>query len=424
MELKKIMLLTLILAGCALPEKSMPKLPFEPMEFTEKTFTISEIVHIEDYLARIPDRQVDIDVHNTLKLRDFISVLTAAGINIIANISPETEITVPKYSGDIKPLLKGIQESHGLHFYFSNNTLSIREKLPVSVLVLFPETKENVIALVQSFGVENPFYDASTSRVVFESDYITYMRIKDYFAAAHTLNFVVMDVVIIETDETESIESGIDLKTLAASMGAIGLKDLAQVAGLTDGGFLLKLQGHNVDLQAAIKYFQDKGHYRIIQNARLSTINGHQAVLDISDKIPYVDSIQITSLSDNAENVQAYTFASVSSGLVLTVTPIVHPGIIAISFDCRLQNVKDFLQVGPADQQISRPVTSVRSIKSTIGVTPGEIVIVGGLKYQGVSRASHTLIKPQIGSESLESSILHLSIVLRASIVSVHIERG
>ena len=122
------MLLTLILAGCALPEKSMPKLPFEPMEFTEKTFTISEIVHIEDYLARIPDRQVDIDVHNTLKLRDFISVLTAAGINIIANISPETEITVPKYSGDIKPLLKGIQESHGLHFYFSNNTLSIREK--------------------------------------------------------------------------------------------------------------------------------------------------------------------------------------------------------------------------------------------------------------------------------------------------------
>jgi hypothetical protein len=44
-----------------------------------------------------------------------------------------------------------------------------------------PDSKNGITKLLKIFGVENSFYDKLSSRIIFESDYYTFQKVKNYF---------------------------------------------------------------------------------------------------------------------------------------------------------------------------------------------------------------------------------------------------
>ncbi|WP_320043778.1 hypothetical protein [uncultured Desulfobacter sp.] len=447
----KYFYLTMILffcAGCAQPSFKVPVYnEHKPFDIHRNTSTVKEVVvkdfiKFDDDLDKIPDDiKVSINLTAPVPLCDFFQILIDQGINIVADIgcyieqttetkdssAPASEkketpklqtVSMPAYHGTLKTLLQSLQISHGLFFKYKQGVLIIRKTSPAYVKVLMPGTQENLIKLLNSFGVQDSFYDELSSRIVFNTDYYTYLTIYDYFKNNPYLTLVVFDIMILEAQDSHTYKHGIDWSQLAASLTDLYEDPLKFSVTGSDDGFALNLGAGHLSLQSVVESLDELKDFTVLQSARISVMNGSTAELDVSEKIPYVKEITVSSIDGATDTVaQGYEFDTVSSGLILKLKPSVSGNIISTQFTGNIQSLIEFLEVGTEPNLVRQPQISIRKIDNQIVFRAGETTLIGGLKYNkgSVSRSSLSWLK--MGLDNQETTQFSVSILINSEVI-------
>nr|WP_319393329.1 hypothetical protein [uncultured Desulfobacter sp.] len=435
-------------AGCAQPSFKVPVYnehkPFDlhRSKSTVKEVVVKDFIKFDDDLDKIPDDiQVSINLTAPVPLCDFFQILIDQGINIVADIGcyieqpTETKdatnlatekketprlqtVSMPAYHGTLKTLLQSLQISHGLFFKYKQGVLIIRKTSPAYVKVLMPGTQENLIKLLNSFGVQDSFYDELSSRIVFNTDYYTYLTIYDYFKNNPYLTLVVFDIMILEAQDSHTYKHGIDWSQLAASLTDLYEDPLKfSVTGSNDG-FSLNLGGGHLSLQSVVESLDELKDFTVLQSARISVMNGSTAELDVSEKIPYVKEITVSSIDGATDTVaQGYEFDTVSSGLILKLKPSVSGNIISTQFTGNIQSLIEFLEVGTEPNLVRQPQISIRKIDNQIVFRAGETTLIGGLKYNKGSVSRSSLSWLRMGLDNQETTQFSVSILINSEVI-------
>lgn len=126
-------------------------------------------------------------------------------------------------------------------------------------------------------------------------------------------------------------------------------------------------------LSLVLDMLEEEGKSRLLSDPRLTTIENHEAEIKISTVIPIQT---INRFTEGAAVTDIVTFQDEEIGISLRVTPRINEsGTITLDVNPSVADLIGF--TGPADNQ--KPITSERSIRTTITVQEGETAALGGL---------------------------------------------
>ncbi len=126
-------------------------------------------------------------------------------------------------------------------------------------------------------------------------------------------------------------------------------------------------------LSMVLDMLEEDGKSRLLSDPRLTTVENHEAEIKISTVIPIQT---INRFTEGAAVTDIVTFQDEEVGISLRVTPRINEsGTITLDVNPSVADIIGFS--GPADNQ--KPITSERSIRTTITVQEGETAALGGL---------------------------------------------
>ena len=136
-----------------------------------------------------------------------------------------------------------------------------------------PGTQENLIKLLSSFGVRESFYDELSSRIVFNTDYYTYLTIYDYFKNNPYLTLVIFDIMILEAQDSHTYKHGIDWSQLSSSLTDLYEDPLKFSVTGSDDGFSLNLGAGYLSLQSVVESLDELKDFTVLQSCRSSPVS-------------------------------------------------------------------------------------------------------------------------------------------------------
>jgi len=408
------------------PENTVEKYPELSKPITHHI--IENFITVDDDLEKIPETEIKITLTEPVKFSVLFLILQSQGINIIGNL-PDKEIQIPSYSGNLRQFLKSLQMSYGLFFRYADNTLIVKDTSPVYVKVLMPGTGEALQKLLSNLGVKDSYYDELSSRIVFQSDFFTYDRVQSYFSDNSYLSLVVFDVMILEKEESDDKINGFDWSQFNTVLKDLSSPGSLSIAGDGSGVFSLKIDSSFASLASVYKNLSTISNFKILQSARVSTINGSECKLDVSEKIPYVSKINISSLATfqggAGNTVQGFEFSNVSNGLILTLKPVVSDNIINLAFDAKIESLTKFIEIGSSTQTIQQPIVSTRGLKNQVVIRPGETSLIGGLRYSKGSLLDKSLtFLDSFGVRSTGVRTFSIQVLLRSELIRYTFKKG
>jgi general secretion pathway protein D len=135
-------------------------------------------------------------------------------------------------------------------------------------------------------------------------------------------------------------------------------------------GFNLLL-GPESDPRAIINALSTITSVKVLSSPSLVVLDNQPALLQVGDEVPVTTS-SATLL--NTTNTVVNSINMVNTGVILKVLPHVHPnGAIQLEIEQEISNVVD------PSQQTLTPTISQRRVHSTVAVTTGQTVMLGGL---------------------------------------------
>ena len=379
---------------------------------------INQFITTDDHFENIPDKIIDISFTQPVLLSDLFLSLAQQGVNIFVKIDQDKTVLLPSFQGSFRSFLQSLQASYGLMYDFKKDVLIIRDHGPVYVKVLMPGLSEKLIALINSFGGQNAFYDELSARIVFDADFYVYSKIRSYFENNGYLTLVIFDVMILESETDRNFDTGFDFERLAAMLSeSTSAKSNIELTG-SSNGFALSVKGDNVSFDSILHNLKKIQNFSIMQSARVSTLNGFSSKIDVSEKIPYVSQVELTTLNNSDDLIQSYSFDRASSGLIVSLKPSIIDDFISLDFNCTISNVTSFLEVGTKEQLISQPIYTERNLVNQLIFQPGMTVLIGGLRYQKNNNLrSELIIKPTAGYSSETDKTFTVSVLIRAELV-------
>ena len=126
-------------------------------------------------------------------------------------------------------------------------------------------------------------------------------------------------------------------------------------------------------LRTVLDLLNQAGNSKLISDPHITTLENHEAYIKVQTVIPIAT---ISRFSEGAATQDIQTFYDEEVGISLYVTPRINEDN-RITLDVRAQ-IEDIIGfAGPSDNQ--KPITSSRSLKTTVIVNDSETVALGGL---------------------------------------------
>ncbi|MBI4055057.1 MAG: type IV pilus secretin PilQ [Elusimicrobia bacterium] len=153
---------------------------------------------------------------------------------------------------------------------------------------------------------------------------------------------------------------------------------LSQIGAITFG----RVTNHSF-LTATLSAAADKGNLKILSNPKIITLNNQQAKIQVGDQVP----IKTTTVSPGVGTTESVSFVNV--GIILTVTPV-------INADRQVTlNIKPEVSSATADPSGAGPRIATRTAETTVMVSDGETLVIGGLIDE--TKDKQTLKVPLLG---------------------------
>ncbi|MCX6159722.1 MAG: hypothetical protein NTV87_00090 [Ignavibacteriae bacterium] len=409
-----ILMLFVVVSGCSMPDYYMKKSKAAVIgnivknESPIKTFEVKDCVSVVDDLDKLKGgtEKVDIKLNKGITIDDLIGLLTDHGISVVLKVQKTDEMghrggekekkgvyIRPVYQGTIVGLLRAVQDSVGVFYRVNNGTLTILDTSQVFIKIIYSGQVTQIEGVLKAFGVQGAKYDAIMNRVVFQSDYEMYRKVRDYFYSS-PLSVAEINIVVLENTVSKNSSIGIDWSQLAGVFDELStVSNYVKVLGGSSGAFTVSGNiGKTVSMSGVLSSIETFKNFDIIQNCNLSVANGENGSIDVSQKYPYVSAISISSLSGNSTStVQSTTFDSADAGLIISVSPIIDERLVSVNVQMKYQSIVEYMTVGTVGQMVSRPVVSTRNVKTIASLMAGDVISVGSLRYKESSSLSSGL---------------------------------
>lgn len=137
--------------------------------------------------------------------------------------------------------------------------------------------------------------------------------------------------------------------------------------GLTDELYGLKYAVLGKSLEALLMALEKNTNVNIKSTPQILTLDNHEAIINISQEVPYLESTQET----NTGIVTSYNYKDV--GVILTVTPRINKSeTVSMDVNQQINNLVEFTL-------FNAPVISKREASASVTVKDGQTMIIGGI---------------------------------------------
>lgn len=166
-------------------------------------------------------------------------------------------------------------------------------------------------------------------------------------------------------------KAGTGLSQISTSENPLGAVGDGLALGYIDG--TLSVLGNEIlDIRALLKALRSDASTNVLSTPSLMTLDNEEAEIVVGQNVPFVTG-SFTSTVDSATN-PFQTIQRQDIGITLRVRPQINEGD-AVKLDIQ----QEVSSLAPSVEQSSDLITNKRSIKTTVMVDDGDIVVLGGL---------------------------------------------
>ncbi len=210
---------------------------------------------------------------------------------------------------------------------------------------------------------------------------------------------VSIDVIIVDATDNSTQKLGLgigtgtgDVKTggnLSPGLDfVLNAESLNRLLGSFKGFGSINLGQVSQLFYADLQLLEEAGKITLRSTPRLSTLNGHKAVLK-SGEVKYYKESQVNIIgTQNPLQSESYLWKNVEASFVLDMTPYVSLDS-TITLDISLS--QDEFTVASEDEKYAPPGISKRSFTSIVKVRDGEMVLLGGIEKNLTDNSSRGL---------------------------------
>ncbi|MGQ9610300.1 MAG: secretin N-terminal domain-containing protein [bacterium] len=138
--------------------------------------------------------------------------------------------------------------------------------------------------------------------------------------------------------------------------------------GLTDEIYGLKYAIVGKTVESLLMALEKKTDVNILSTPKILTLDNHEAVINISQEVPYLESTRETTTGGI---VTSYNYKDV--GVILTVTPRINKsGTVSLDVNQQINNLIEFTL-------FNAPVIAKREASASVTVKDGQTMIIGGI---------------------------------------------
>ncbi|MFY7669770.1 type II secretion system protein GspD [Tenacibaculum sp. MEBiC06402] len=199
---------------------------------------------------------------------------------------------------------------------------------------------------------------------------------------------ILIEVMIIEVNKTATVNTGVELGlgsepvndsgTLFPSTGVtLGATTLNKVIGGFDGFGSLNIGKVVPNFYAKIQAMETNGNIKIRSTPKLSTLNGHEAVLSNGERSYYAVVRRDIIGSQNPQTTEIRNYVPIDADLSISIKPMV-AGDDQITMSINVLQ-SSFNEANRIDNEAPPGINS-REFNSIIRVKNQDVVILGGLE--------------------------------------------
>lgn len=205
-----------------------------------------------------------------------------------------------------------------------------------------------------------------------------------------TVPLIMIDVIIVETGKNISHEAGISVGvgdgpaqnsgTLSPGIGMnLNSSGINKLINVFNGFGSMNLGPVSANFYADIKFLEENGTIKIQHTPKLSTLNGHEAILK-SGETKYYKEVSSNFVGvQNPIATNSYTWKSIDANMTIKIVPFVS-GNDEITLSIEIEQ-REFLPIKTTkSDEDAPPGTSVRSFASEIRVQSEDMVLLGGIE--------------------------------------------
>lgn len=194
---------------------------------------------------------------------------------------------------------------------------------------------------------------------------------------------VLIDAMIVSVTLTDELQHGVqwrfnnqlgDFRGFGQSSNVSGLSIIQNVTDFAAKGFSYGLVGTDLGVKATFNALAKDNKINVISTPSVMVLNNHEATIKVGLEVP-TRGAESTNINGGG-NLTTSPIERIETGVTLTVKPRVNAsGVVIMEIDQKVNEVSD----AKSGSQIDSPTILKREITSSVAITSGESVVLGGL---------------------------------------------
>ncbi len=374
-----------------------------------------------------PDKRLTLNMEE-VPIQSVLNMIAKQhNLNLVISGNVSGEISLRLEDVNINTALETILGPMGYNFYIKDDVIIVKpyenfasgelESRSVTLRYIDPETvvkalesiksiKGKVVVLEKNTKSQTVNYKANRVLLVdFPHVVIEMIALIDKIDLPERV--ISIEAKIIETQIDNKSEIGFSWPTsLSASLGQSGSESTEEAFSGSDGSGTYDPNSGSWtwstmtvgQMGLVLNMLEQNGNSKLLSDPRITTLENHEAVIKIETIIPIATVSRFTEGSATSDIV---TFQDQEVGISLTVTPRINEdGRITLTVFPKVEDIIGY--TGPIDSQ--KPITTSRSIQTTITVNDGETAVLGGLLKEDIIEIEYKV--PLLGHIPLLGKLL------------------
>lgn len=244
-----------------------------------------------------------------------------------------------------------------------------------------------------------------------------------------------IDVMIVDATDKKSRSTGISFGKGVQASGnsygtlspgvdvSLGAGKINQLLNAFNGLGLVNLGNVGPNFYANLKLLEEDGAITLRSTPKLSTLNGHKAVLK-SGEVKYYRESQVNIIgTQNPLQSESYLWKNVEASFILDMTPIVSADS---TITIRIELSQDEFTERDSGDLTAPPGMTKRSFNSIVKVKDGEMILLGGIEKNLTDDSSTGLpwiarvpvLRLFFGNVTKTREVQKLNVFIRPTIIS------